>query len=109
LIEQRRKKIQQQLLQAGNALKEFGEQPLPTWISQSNPPFDIQAMSAAVTAYVRKGQHKLRGQFERNRRMLIFDATDHRLVQAFYDLTPGQQMVCLYCNDFPRIRYFFLL
>jgi hypothetical protein len=109
LIEQRRIKIQQQLLQAGNTLKEFGDQNLPVWISQNSPPFDLQAMSTVITAYVRKGQHKLRQQFEHRRRLLIFDATDHRLVQAFYDVMPSQEQVSFYCNAFTRIQWFFIL
>jgi hypothetical protein len=109
LIEQRRKKVAQQLLQAGNTLKEFEEQSLLKWISEngSDPPFNLQIMSSAATAFVRKGQHKLRRQFEQNKRMLALDSMDHRLVQTFYDLIPSQQQVCVNGNDFTRIEFFF--
>ena len=105
-IEQRRKKIAQQLLQAENILKEFEEQPLSKWISESgDPPLDLQLMSSVVTAFVRKGQQKLRRQFEQNKQMLTLDSKDHHLVQSFYELKPNEQQVCAYANDFTCIEY----
>ena len=107
MVEQRRKKITQQLQQAENTLKEFEEQSLPTWILECNLPFDVRTISSVVTAFVRKGQYKLRRQFEQTRRMLILDSTDHRLVQAFYDLIPNPQQVCLFENSFTSMKDLF--
>ncbi|CAF1448651.1 unnamed protein product [Rotaria sordida] len=46
-----------------------------------------------VTALVRKGQHKLKQQFEHNKKMLMLDSTDHRLVQQVYDVKPNKQQI----------------
>ncbi|CAF4797478.1 unnamed protein product, partial [Rotaria sp. Silwood2] len=46
-----------------------------------------------VTALVRKGKHKLKQQFEHNKKMLKLDSTDHRLVQHVYDLKPNKQQI----------------
>ncbi|CAF4787036.1 unnamed protein product, partial [Rotaria sp. Silwood2] len=93
LIEQRLKTIQRQLQQASQALQNFGQQPLPQCISEMNPPLDFTKLNAIVTAVVRKGQHKLKQQFEHNKKMLMLDSTDHRLVQEVYDLKPSQQQI----------------
>ena len=107
VVEQRRKKITQQLERAENAFKEFEEHSLPPWILECNLPFDVRTISSAVTAVVRKGQYKLRRQFEQNRQMLLLDSTDYRLVQAFYGLTPSLQQVRLSRNSFTSVENFF--
>ncbi|CAF2793051.1 unnamed protein product [Rotaria sp. Silwood2] len=93
LILQRLKKIQQQLQQSSEALQNFGNQPLPRCLSDMNPPLDFTKMSAMVTALVRKGQHKLTQQFEHNKKMLILESTDHRLVKNVHDLKPNKQQI----------------
>ncbi|CAF5127011.1 unnamed protein product, partial [Rotaria sp. Silwood1] len=64
LIEQRLKKIERQRQEASEALHNFGQQPLPQCISEMNPLLDFTKLNAIVTAVVRKGQHKLKQQFE---------------------------------------------
>ena len=109
VVAQRRKKITQQLQKAENAVKQFEEQSLSSWMLECNLAFDLQTISSAVTAFVRKGQYKLRRQFEQNREMFVLDSTDHRLVQAFYGLTPNSKQVCLSENNFLLIEDFFHL
>ncbi|CAF3379014.1 unnamed protein product [Rotaria sp. Silwood2] len=93
LILQRLKTIQRQLQQASEALKQFANEPLPPCLSEMNPPLDFTTLSGMVTALVRKGQHKLKQQFEYNKKMLMLDSTDHRLVQTVYDFKPSQQQI----------------
>ncbi|CAF3331566.1 unnamed protein product [Rotaria sp. Silwood2] len=93
LIAQRLKTIQWQLQAASQALQHFGNQLSSQCMSEMNPPFDFTTMSAMVTAVVRKGQHKLKQQFECNKNMLTLDSTDHRLVQSVYDFKPNQQQI----------------
>ncbi|CAF4979880.1 unnamed protein product [Rotaria sp. Silwood1] len=93
LILQRLKSIQRQLQQASQALQNFGDQPLPQCLSEMNPPLDFTKLNAIITAVVRKGQHKLKQQFEHNKKMLMLDSTDHHLVQEVYDLKPSQQQL----------------
>ncbi|CAF3827736.1 unnamed protein product [Rotaria sp. Silwood1] len=61
LIVQRLQTIQRQLQ---HALQDFGKQSFPQCLSEMNPPLDFTTLSAMVTAVVRKGQHKLKQQFE---------------------------------------------
>ncbi|CAF4046239.1 unnamed protein product [Rotaria sordida] len=57
-----------------------------------------------VTAVVRKGQHKLKQQFEYNKKMLKLDSTDHRLVQQVYDLKPNTQQIRCIRNIWKAIQ-----
>ncbi|CAF3955131.1 unnamed protein product [Rotaria sp. Silwood1] len=93
LIAQRLKKIERQLQEVSEALQNFGQQPLPQSLSEMNPPLDFTKLNAIVTAVVRKGQHKLKQQFEHNKKILILDSTDHRLVKNVYDLKPNKQQI----------------
>ncbi|CAF5141579.1 unnamed protein product, partial [Rotaria sp. Silwood1] len=84
---------ERQRQEASEALHNFGQQPLPQCISEMNPLLDFTKLNAIVTAVVRKGQHKLKQQFEHNKKMLMLDSTDHRLVQEVYDLKPNKQQI----------------
>ncbi|CAF1377576.1 unnamed protein product [Rotaria sp. Silwood1] len=85
--------LQQQLQEASQALQEFGNPSLPQCLSEMNHPLDFTTMSPMVTAVVGKGQHKLKQQFEYNKKILKLDSTDHRLVQYVYDLKPNKQQI----------------
>ncbi|CAF4730519.1 unnamed protein product, partial [Rotaria sp. Silwood1] len=104
LIIQRLKTIARQIQQASQALQNFGNQPLPQCISELNPPLDFTNLNAIVTAVVRKGQHKLKQQFEHNKKMLILDSTDHHLVQQVYDLKPNKQQIRCIRNIWQAIQ-----
>ncbi|CAF3548865.1 unnamed protein product [Rotaria sp. Silwood1] len=80
LIVQRLTTLQRQFQEASQALQEFGNPSLPQCLSEMNHPLDFTTMSAMVTAVVGKGQHKLKQQFEHNKKILKLDSTDHRLV-----------------------------
>ncbi|CAF1320118.1 unnamed protein product [Rotaria sp. Silwood1] len=54
---------------------------------------NFTTMSAMVTAVVGKGQHKLKQQFEYNKKILKLDSTDHRFVQYVFDLKPNKQQI----------------
>ncbi|CAF5147622.1 unnamed protein product, partial [Rotaria sp. Silwood1] len=58
LIVQRLTTLQRQLQEASQALQEFGNQPLPQYLSEMNHPLNFTTMSPMVTAVVGKGQHK---------------------------------------------------
>ncbi|CAF1331705.1 unnamed protein product [Rotaria sordida] len=93
LIEQRLHTIARQLQEASPKIQEFSNQPLPPCILEMNPPLDFPFFVAIITAFVRKGQYKLKQQFESKKKMLILDSTDHRLVQAVYNLKPTKQQI----------------
>ncbi|CAF4243088.1 unnamed protein product, partial [Rotaria sordida] len=74
LIVQCLKTVERQLQQASQVLQQFGNQPLPQSI-------------------VRKGQHKLKQQFEHNKKMLKLDSTDHLFVKNVYGFKPNKQQI----------------
>ena len=49
---------------------------------------DVSRWTVIVTALVRKGQQKLRAEYERRKSLLQFDAHDYRWVRSFYELKP---------------------
>ena len=49
---------------------------------------DMSRWTAIVTALVRRGQQKLRAEYERRKSLLQFDAHDYRWVRSFYELKP---------------------
>ena len=61
-------------------------------LSQSVPNVDysseMDSLSSIIRTFVHEKQQQLRSELEYKRQMLILDATDHRLVQAFFDLNP---------------------
>ncbi|CAF1445637.1 unnamed protein product, partial [Rotaria sordida] len=71
LIVQCLKTVERQLQQASQVLQQF----------------------AMVTAIVRKGQHKLKQQFEHNKKMLKLDSTDHLFVKNVYGFKPNKQQI----------------
>ncbi|CAF1365073.1 unnamed protein product [Rotaria sp. Silwood1] len=75
------------------AMNKFGNPSLPQCLSEINHPLDFTTMFAMVTAVVGKGQHKLKRQFEYNKKILKLDSTDHRFVQYVYDLKPNKQQI----------------
>ncbi|CAF5031171.1 unnamed protein product [Rotaria sp. Silwood1] len=93
LIVQSLTTLQRQLQEASQALQEFGNPPLPQCLSEMKPSLDFTTMSAMVTVVVGQGEHKLKHQFEYNKKMLKLDSTDHRLVQYVYDLKPNKQQI----------------
>ncbi|CAF1506685.1 unnamed protein product [Adineta ricciae] len=55
--------------------------------------FDEKQLSIILTAFVRRGQFKLRADYERKKRLLQCDANDHRLIREFYDLKPTNNQI----------------
>ncbi|CAF1278215.1 unnamed protein product, partial [Rotaria sp. Silwood1] len=90
LIVQSLTTLQRQLQEA---LQEFGNPPLPQCLSEMKPSLDFTTMSAIVIVVVGQGEHKLKQQFEYNKKILKLDSTDHRLVQYVYDLKPNKQQI----------------
>ena len=54
---------------------------------------DLRKLSTVITAFVRKGQHKLTADFERRKRLLEYDIHDYCLIRAFYNLKPSKDQV----------------
>ena len=65
--------------------------------SQSVPNIDyspeMNSLSSIVHTFVQEHQEQLRSEMEYKKRMLILDATDHRLVRAFFAFKPKKEQV----------------
>lgn len=85
-LEKYRKLISDRLQKAEFDLNQHTQQP-------SARSIDMQRLSTVIPAFVRQGQHKLSSDFERRKRILQFDAHDHRLIQTFYNLKPSENQV----------------
>ncbi|CAF1448082.1 unnamed protein product, partial [Adineta steineri] len=78
--------IVKRLREAENKLDQHKQQPM-------NRSFNMNKLSAILTAFVQQGQHKLSKEFERKKLILQYDANDHRLVKAFYHLKPTENQI----------------
>ena len=86
LIEQRRKYFQQQIQDNTIQLDEH--------IKKVPSSFDTHKIIQILNDFIHTKQSHLRIDFERRRGMLKFDANDHQLVEAFYQLKPRKTEVC---------------
>ncbi|CAF2947527.1 unnamed protein product [Rotaria sp. Silwood2] len=93
-VEQRQKTIQHQLNHTYRQLQQHLAQ-LPEWTEKVQPPIDSTFLSNAIQAMVKNGLHRLNAQFKHKQAMLKFDADDHRLIAAVYDLKPTEEQIVL--------------
>ena len=93
MIEQRRIQIEQKLEHAQNTIAQFEQQMLSQSVPNVDYSSELNSLSSIVRAFVQENQRELRSELEYKRQMLILDATDHRLVQAFFDLNPKKRQV----------------
>jgi hypothetical protein len=56
---------------------------------------EIKVLLSTINAFVNEHQQKSRTEFEYKRQILILDATDHRLLQTFFNLKPTKSQVSL--------------
>ncbi|CAF4885152.1 unnamed protein product [Rotaria sp. Silwood1] len=91
LIKERQKYFQQQIEVNTHELDEHRKQTPAT--------IDTEKLISIITAFIQQDQSNLRIELDRRRAMLKFDAKDHQLVEAFYQLKPRQTEVRLFILD----------
>jgi hypothetical protein len=92
IIEKRQKTIENQIHRTINELQQYLiklEQNSQQW----EPPFDPNILSNAINECVKKGQKRLRQDFDYKTEMLTLDSNDRHLITAFYDLQPNKKQV----------------
>ncbi|CAF1457027.1 unnamed protein product [Adineta steineri] len=94
-IEQYRKKFPKQLSQAQYRIELFEKEILFKSAQHIDCSSEIKMLSFILNTFVYEKQQKLREEFEYKRQMLILDAVDHRLMQAFYNLKPNSSQVTI--------------
>lgn len=97
IIEKRQKTIEHQLQRTINELQEYLiklEQNTQQW----QPSIDPVILSNAINELVKKGQQRLKQEFDYKKEMLRLDSNDHNLITKFYNLQPNQEQVCSQLN-----------
>ncbi|CAF1479408.1 unnamed protein product [Adineta steineri] len=92
-IEQYRKKFPKQLSQAQYRIELFEKEILFKSAQHIDCSSEIKMLSFIINTFVYEKQQRLREEFEYKRQMLILDAIDHRLMQAFYNLKPNSSQI----------------
>ncbi|CAF1539370.1 unnamed protein product [Didymodactylos carnosus] len=60
----------------------------------STPPFiDPDILSHAINEYVKKGQQRLKENFDYKKQMISLDWNDHQLITKFYELKPNEEQI----------------
>ena len=93
MIGQRRIQIEEKLEYVQNAIAQFEQQTLSQSVPNVDYSSELNALSSIVRTFVIENQQQLRSELEHKRKMLVLDATDYRLVQAFFDLKPKKGQV----------------
>ena len=101
LIEQRLKKYKKSLEKINNDIQTHFKTS-----SHSSPLLD--QVVALVNELIHHDQYQLRIELERRRNMLKFDAKDHQLIQAFYQLKPRKSEVCSLISDIDLIAFVYI-
>ena len=99
-IEKRQQRIAHQIQRLTNELNGY-RMKLNTWTTttttttttQCPPVFDPNILSNAIDGCVRKGQQRLRQEFDYKKKMLELNAIDHHLIHKVYDLQPTEEQV----------------
>ena len=93
MIEQRRIQIEQKLEDVQKTTAQFEQQMLSQSVPNVDYSSEMDSLSSIIRTFVHEKQQQLRSELEYKRQMLILGATDHRLVQAFFDLNPKKGQV----------------
>jgi hypothetical protein len=111
MIAQRRTQIQEKLQHTTNTREHFERQMLLPSVPNIDYSPELNLLCSIVQTFVQEHQEQLRREVEYKKRMLILDATDHRLVQAFFALKPkkGQVSAHWIYSRMITVIYFFSL
>ena len=103
MIGQRRIQIERKLEHVQNAIAQFEQQTLSQSVPNVDYSSELNSLPSIVRTFVQENQQQVRSELEYKRKMLDLNATDHRLVQAFFDLKPKKGQVSV-----QRTRFFSL-
>jgi hypothetical protein len=96
LIGQRLKQIEQHLQQTQDRIEQFEQEILSKCTHSNDCCTAMKELSSIIHQFVQGKQQPLQREFKYKREMLILDATDHQLIQKFFDLKPNKSHVSRY-------------
>ncbi|CAF1385241.1 unnamed protein product [Adineta steineri] len=94
VIEKRQNTIVHQIQRTINELNQYLIQ-LNTWTTQCQPPIDPNILSNAINEFVKKGQQRLKQEFDYKKKMLELNLYDHHLINRVYELQPTEEQLHL--------------
>lgn len=113
IIQQRLNQIERQLQEAHSALQQFERDTINKFSQCSDIASIMKYLSDILHQFVQEKQRFLEQDFEYKRQMLIFDATDHMLLEEFFHLKPNKshvilvlQTIVIYVNSEYLLRIF---
>ena len=92
VIEKRQNTIVHQMQRTINDLNQYLVQ-LNTWTTQCQPLVDPNILSNAINECVKKGQERLKQEFDYKKKMLELNSYDHHLINRVYELQPTEEQV----------------
>jgi hypothetical protein len=108
LIQQRLHQIEQHLEKAHHAIQQFEEEFLSKFEPKNYSFIKMKECNAIIYKFVEEKQRSLQHDFEYKREILVFDATDHQLLQKFFDLDPNKSQVNTYSAKYSTIFHVFI-
>ncbi|CAF3940428.1 unnamed protein product [Adineta steineri] len=94
VIQKRQNTIVHQMQRTINELNQYLIQ-LNTWTTQYQPPIDPNILSNAINEFVKKGQERLKQEFDHKKKMLELNSYDHHLINRVYELQPTEEQLHL--------------
>ena len=92
VIEKRQMTIQNQMYRTIEALQGYMVK-LEENARQWQPSLDSHVLSHAMDECVKKGQKRLRDEFDYKKKMITINMNDHYLIHSFYELQPTKEQV----------------
>jgi hypothetical protein len=108
LIQQRLNQIERHLQKAHHAIQQFEEEFLCKFEPKNDSFVKMKELNAIIYQFVQEKQQSLQHDFEYKREILLLDATDHQLLQKFFDVKPNKSQVRRYILKYSTICHFFI-
>lgn len=92
VVEKRLKTIEHQPQRTCRELQEYSTQ-LQENVQQWQPQVNPDVLFTAVTACVKRGQQRLKQEFDYRKKMLELNVSDRHWITKFYNLQPSEEQV----------------
>ena len=106
LIEQRLKQIEQHLEKAQNAIDQFENEFAYKYDENLVYCLKVKELYTILYRFVQEKQQPLQHEYKYKREILLLDATDHQLLQRFFDVKPNKSQVTrTFCYNYRNIMF----
>ena len=109
VIEERIRVIEKHLKQAQDAITQFEQKILSDCEQDHDCLSVLKELNTIIYQLVQEKQQVVKDKFEYQRKMLLLNATDHQLLQNFFDIEPNNRHVSIPTIPFTLIKSSFSL